>query len=202
MLGRKKDESQAATTAPDPQHPQRPGAKNRPTPKRRDQEAARRKPLVETDRKAAAKRDRTQLRAERAKQMEGMRKGEEWALPPRDRGPQRRWLRDFIDARWTLAEFSLPVLVSAVIINFVSLAIPSVRTSAATMWIFSLAYLVILASILEQVVLARVAKRTYAASHKGAALDRGSGYYAAMRAFQFRPLRTPKPAVPRGQHPA
>ena len=37
---------------------ERPGAKNRPTPKRRQQEAARKQPLVVTDRKSARDRDK------------------------------------------------------------------------------------------------------------------------------------------------
>ena len=44
--------TQPAPVADD--RPERPGAKNRPTPKRRDQEAANKHPVVNTDRKAAA----------------------------------------------------------------------------------------------------------------------------------------------------
>ena len=45
--------TQPAPVADD--RPERPGAKNRPTPKRRDQEAANKHPVVNTDRKAAAR---------------------------------------------------------------------------------------------------------------------------------------------------
>ena len=48
--------TQPAPVADD--RPERPGAKNRPTPKRRDQEAANKHPVVNTDRKAAARSDR------------------------------------------------------------------------------------------------------------------------------------------------
>lgn len=48
MFGRKKDDQPAS---PVDERPHREGAKNRPTPKRRDQEAARKRPLVQADRK-------------------------------------------------------------------------------------------------------------------------------------------------------
>jgi len=58
------DELAATTTV----HDERPGAKNRPTPKRRDQEAARKQPLVVTDRKAAKDRDKDKRREALARQ--------------------------------------------------------------------------------------------------------------------------------------
>jgi hypothetical protein len=62
------------------------GAKNRPTPKRRDQEAARKQPLVVTDRKAARNTDRAKRREAMAKQRRAMLTGDEAHLPPRDKG--------------------------------------------------------------------------------------------------------------------
>ena len=56
MFGRKKDDETAAPEVEERAH--REGAKNRPTPKRRDQEAARKRPLVQTDRKSARAADR------------------------------------------------------------------------------------------------------------------------------------------------
>ena len=52
VLGRKKAAEPAVTVQ---DRVERAGAKNRPTPSRREQEAARKRPLVPTDRKAAAK---------------------------------------------------------------------------------------------------------------------------------------------------
>ena len=56
MFGRKKQQDE--TPSPVQERPQREGAKNRPTPKRRDQEAARKRPLVQADRKSAKAADR------------------------------------------------------------------------------------------------------------------------------------------------
>jgi len=67
------DEPAATTTVQD----ERPGAKNRPTPKRRDQEAARKQPLVVTDRKAARDRDKEKRREALARQRQAMVTGDE-----------------------------------------------------------------------------------------------------------------------------
>ncbi|HEY7720028.1 MAG TPA: DUF3043 domain-containing protein, partial [Pedococcus sp.] len=95
MFGRNKtlNEQQAETVA----RPEREGAKNRPTPKRREQEAARKKPLVVTDRKAARQADRLKRRESSAKMREAMLTGDDRHLPARDKGPERRFIRDYVD---------------------------------------------------------------------------------------------------------
>ena len=85
----------------------REGAKNRPTPKRRDQEAARKRPLVVTDRKQARSQDREKRREAMSRTRQAMLTGDESGLPPRDKGPVRRYIRDYVDARRNLAEFML-----------------------------------------------------------------------------------------------
>ena len=105
MFGRKKDKTAAE---PAPEQPHREGAKNRPTPKRKDQEAARKRPLVQNDRKAAKAADRAARRAEGQKVRQAMVTGDDRHLPPRDKGPVRRYARDVVDARWSLGELLLP----------------------------------------------------------------------------------------------
>ena len=72
--------------------PARPGAvtagKGRPTPKRSEAERRRRQPYTAPkDRKEAARFSKDRQRSDRTRRMEAVRRGEEWALPPRDRGP-------------------------------------------------------------------------------------------------------------------
>src|SRR3954454_3917605 len=83
---------------------ERPGAKGRPTPKRSVSQAANKRPLVPSgrDRKTAGRASREQLREQRMRQRQAMITGDERYLPARDAGPQRRYVRDYIDARWNI----------------------------------------------------------------------------------------------------
>ncbi len=123
-------------------HPQRDGAKNRPTPKRKDQEAARRQPLVVADRKQAKRLDKVKRNEQMAKTRQAMLTGDESGLPPRDKGPVRRYMRDYIDARWNLAEFMLPVML-------VVLALSFMRTSTILFFVTILTYGVLLTAIVD-----------------------------------------------------
>ena len=176
-------------------HPQREGAKNRPTPKRRDQEAARRQPLVVADRKRAKKLDRAQRNQQLTKTRQAMLTGDEAGLPTRDKGPVRRYIRDHIDARWNLAEFMLPVML-------VVLALSFLRTSTILFFVMLLTYSVLLAAVLDTFIMwRRLRKRLAARFGEEAATAKGNGMYAAMRAFQLRRSRMPRALVKRGQYP-
>ena len=178
---------QAATAA-------RVGAKNRPTPKRRDQEAARRQPLVVTDRKAARNTDRARRRETMARQRQAMLTGDETHLPPRDKGPVKRYIRDYVDARWGIAEFMLPVML-------VVLALSFVRQPWAMLAVFALVYGLINAAAIDTLLMWRRVKKKLEAKHGEAAVGRGDCFYAAMRAFQMRRTRMPRPIVARGSYP-
>lgn len=193
MFGRSRttnDElAQQATTAA------RAGAKNRPTPKRRDQEAARKQPLVVTDRKAARGTDRAKRRAAMAKQRQAMLTGDETHLPPRDKGPVKRYIRDYVDARWGVAEFMLPVMVIVLALSFI-------RQPWAMVTVFALVYGLITAAVIDTFLMWRRVKKKIEAKHGAAAVGRGDGFYAAMRAFQMRRTRMPRPVVARGSYPS
>src|SRR5699024_7072324 len=79
--------------------------KGRPTPKRRDQEAANRRPLISDDRKVSKQQHKQAVAEERARMRRALDTGEEKYLPARDKGPQRRYVRDYVDARWGLGEW-------------------------------------------------------------------------------------------------
>lgn len=192
MFGRKKTlNEQLATEAQS--RPERPGAKNRPTPKRRQQEAANRRPLIVTDRKAARGQDKTARREAMAKQRAGMLAGDERYLSIRDKGPRRRFIRDSVDARWNVGEFMLPVMLLVLLLSFI-------KESWALMAVFVLVYGLILVAVIDAVLMwLRTKKRVI---EKFGETGKGDAWYAVMRAFQMRRTRMPKPAVARGERPS
>ncbi|MEI2732355.1 MAG: DUF3043 domain-containing protein [Dermatophilaceae bacterium] len=190
MLWRKKQDQ----TPSDPAHPPRPGAKNRPTPRRRDQEAANRRPIVTSDRKAAARADKAKRREGIAAQRSAMMTGDEANLPARDKGPERRYVRDFIDARFNVGEVMLPVMV-------IVLGLSLIREVWAQTAVFVGVYGLLLVAAGDAWFMWRTLKRQLLAKF-GAEQVKGLRMYAAMRAFQVRRWRLPRPVIPRGQYPS
>lgn len=179
----------AAPVEVTPVDPSRPQGKGRPTPRRKDAEAANRRPLV-VDRKAMNAEQKAKVRAERAKARESMLRGEERYLPPRDRGPERRFLRDAVDVRWNIGEVLLPIMLFLLVMTF--LPMEWARVSA-----FLAVYGLILFGIVDCWQLWRRTKRRFVAEF-GHEPGRGSAWYLVMRSFQMRGSRVPRAAVERG----
>jgi len=85
--------------------------KGRPTPKRKEAESKRKvstlAPVVTKDQKRASK---ALARQSRVAQRAAYLRGEESALPARDRGPARRYVRNFVDSRRSTGEYFLPII--------------------------------------------------------------------------------------------
>ena len=192
MFGRGKTEQ---ATTPEEAHPPREGAKNRPTPKRKDQEAARRQPLVQSDRKRARQEARVKRNEQMALTRRAMVTGDDRHLPPRDKGPVRRYIRDYVDARWNMGEFMLPVMV-------IVLALTFLRDPGIVAISTAITYSIILVAVLDTFLMWRRCRRQLTEKFGDDKLGKGNGMYAAMRAFQLRRFRMPRPMVPRGHYPA
>lgn len=194
MFGRSK-ESTAPAADPSSAEPVKTGGKGRPTPKRREVEKGRRRAVAAPkDRKEAYRRVREQQREERTKSMQALRTGDEKHLPPRDRGPVRRYARDTVDSRRTVAEFFLPI---ALLIFVLTLA-PSAQLKlfGSTLWM-ALVVLIVIDSVLLVTRLRRGLRKTFPdQSHKGAVP------YALMRSMQIRRFRLPPPRVRSGRRRA
>jgi hypothetical protein len=166
--------------------------KGRPTPKRSEAEALRRatvKPA--TSRKDAARRAKEARRAAMAKQREALVSGDERYLPVRDRGPVRRFVRDFVDTKWHVAEYFLPI---AVVILVMSM-LPAQQAVALLMWMVVIV-MIIFDSVFSALRLKRALRARYPdESHRGAVA------YALMRTLQMRRMRLPKPQIKRGEPP-
>jgi Protein of unknown function (DUF3043) len=178
---------------------ERPGAKNRPTPSRREQESARKRPLVPTNRKAAASQSREDARVARAKQRAALLSGDEAALPARDKGPVKRFIRDTVDARWNVGEFMLPVMVVVLLLTFLPSVAPQIGP-LATLVTVTLVYSLVVISVFDGFWMWRGTKKKIVAKF-GEAPPRGSAMYAVMRGFQMRRSRLPRPQVARGAKP-
>jgi hypothetical protein len=190
-FGRKK---QAEDPAPPPRtYVPREGAKNRPTPKRRDQEAARKRPLVPNDRKAARQHAREQRRRAAAMQHQAMLSGDESHLPARDRGTVKRFIRDYVDARWNVGEWLLPIMLVTLVVSYI-------RPTQTTLALSLMLYLLVLFAIGDSLLTWRRIKKQLGARHSPDEL-RGGGFYTFMRTFQLRRWRMPRPQVARGQFP-
>jgi hypothetical protein len=190
VFGRQKTKPEPAAPAAE----ERPGAKNRPTPRRRDAEAARKRPLVPTDRKAAAKEARDQARIERMRSREAMLTGDERYLPPRDKGPVKRFVRDYVDARWNAGEFFLIV---AMVVVVLTLSPNDTMRLAST----ALLWAMVLLCLMDGFILSRLLKRRIREKFGDEGLAGGTVRYGVMRAFQIRRTRLPKPMVKRGDYP-
>lgn len=195
MFGRKKTEETSDAAARVERETAAPAGvgKGRPTPTRKEREAARRKPLIPADRKAAAEESKRVERERRAIAQAGMAAGDERYLGARDAGPQRRFARDWVDARFNLGEYILPLL----ILMFLVLFIPNRNASLWLVWVM---YAFLILAVLDAVLMTLRMKSALKA--KFGSVQRGTSWYAAMRAFSLRRLRLPKPQVKRGQRPS
>lgn len=173
-----------------------PTGKGRPTPRRKDVEAQRRRPLVAGDRKTAAKEARARTRELRDREFEAMKTGDERNMPARDKGPVKRFIRDFIDARWSLGEFFLPIA-----IFFVLMTALSQQNAIFALAILATLYGVIFATVLQAWLMSRKLRKELVARFGDAGLAKGNVMYGVMRSLQIRRSRLPRPMVKRGEHP-
>ena len=164
--------------------------KGRPTPKRSEAERRRRPVNAPGDRKEANRQYRDRQRQDRSRRQQALARGEEWALPARDRGPVKALARDYVDSRRRLSEFYMYGLV-------VLLALLFVRNA----FVQSIVPLLVLAAVLIMLVegffIGRRA-RALAEERLPGESTQGVRLYSAMRALQIRQLRMPKPRIKPG----
>jgi Protein of unknown function (DUF3043) len=165
-------------------------AKGRPTPKRSEAERRRRPYTAPGDRKEANRQSRERERETRNRRMQGMQRGEQWALPVRDRGPVKALARDYVDSRRRLSEYYMYGLV-------VLLALLFVRNTRVQSIVPLLVLVAVLIMLAEGLFIGHRI-RAIAAERFPGENTRGVRLYAAMRALQIRKLRMPKPRIKPG----
>jgi len=190
--GRSNDQQPALSEGPS-----EPVGKGRPTPKRKEAEAANKRPLVSSDRKGAKSAQADSRKKQRNLEYQAMQTGDEKHMPLKDRGPQRRFMRDVVDARWNLGEFVLPVAVVLIVVQLVF----SKNTAVAGGAILALYAYMIMFSV-DAFILWRGTKKRLKAKFGDDVPLKGAPFYTVVRALQIRRSRLPKPQVKRGQYPS
>jgi len=165
--------------------------KGRPTPKRSEAERRRRPVGAPGDRKEANRQYRERQRQDRARRQQGMQRGEQWALPARDRGPVKALARDYVDSRRRLSEFYMYGLLVLLVLLFV-------RNTLVQSIVPALVLAAVLVMLVEGIFIGR-GVRALAQKRLPGESTHGVRLYAAMRALQIRQLRMPKPRIKPGQ---
>ncbi len=171
--------------------PGRTAPKGVPTPKRSEAQGNRRQPYqAPADRKAATKMSKQRSQQDRVRRTQALQRGEEWALPAKDRGPVRALARDVVDARRGFGEYYMIMVVVLLALLF----LPGSSTKIiADLIVLALVLLI----IVEGWLVGQRVKRLAAERFPGKS-TRGVMMYTLMRGISMRRMRVPKPRVSRG----
>jgi hypothetical protein len=164
------------------------GKKGRPTPSRKTAQSKRKvSTLAPVMGKEAKKREKQLARERRIAAREAYMRGDENALPLRDRGPVRRFVRDEVDGRRSIGEFFMPII-------FIVLIFSVVPNMTVNVIAIALMYSVLLYAVIDGFFLSRKLKKQIAVKFPDAN-TKGLGMYGWLRSTQMRRLRAPKPSV-------
>ena len=177
---RRKSETAEPATALDP----KPTGKNRPTPTRKEAEALAKARAKGTADRRSGGATRAARAANAAKTREAMKNGDERYLPARDKGPVRRFVRDYVDTKVTLSEWALPLVVISLLIGFV--ASTDLAQIVNNVLLILVVVIVVNLAILRFMLFRELAKRFPDAS------TRGLTTYMGARALQMRWIRMPR----------
>lgn len=194
-LFKKEDKAQE----PVEQKAQEPTAgKGRPTPKRKDAQAQNLRPLVPKDRDASRKAAKARMRERENAEYEAMQTGDVNHMPKAERLPWRIYIRDYVDARFNLGEFFIPVAFVILVVSiFVTYKWP---TRALPLMVLMCVYL--FAVIIDIAIMWRKLKKKLIEKYGEKSVARGmrSASYAWSRAIQIRRWRLPKPRYAKRGH--
>ena len=169
-----------------------PHKKGRPTPSRKEAEAANRaRAKVPRTRKEMAAAQKLQRSQSSTQMRQAMRIGDDRFLPARDKGPVRRFIRDYVDSRFSFIELLIPLMLVVLLLGFTGN--PTITTYA------NLAMLSVFLLIVVDLVRLRFRLKRELAARFPDAPQKGTTYYAVARSMQMRFMRLPKAQVKVGQ---
>lgn len=174
--------------------------KGHPTPSRKEAEAQRKQTLkVSSDPKAAKKEAKARAAQERQASRAALLAGDESALPPRDSGPVKRFVRDFIDSRWAAAELFMPLALLVLVVGFLpwrSWGLVNAQGYVSMLWLVLTLFIIVDTTVLMFRMSRELKKQWPEASER-----KGATLYGLMRVLQIRRLRLPPPRLRRGGKP-
>lgn len=186
MFRRNKTEASAESA------PVKEGGKGRPTPTRKEAEAAaRERAKVPRTRREQAKRQKSARSESSRKVRAAMKSGDERYFLPRDQGPQRRFIRDFVDSRFGIIELLIPLLILTMVLGYSGNAR---LAGIGNTILFGTILLVII-----DLMLMRIRMRRQMAIRFPDEPLKGTTYYAITRSMQMKFMRLPKAKVKIGQ---
>ncbi len=181
-----------ASTAADQQA--KAAGKGKPTPKRSEVERARRTPYTPapTDRKAAAAQGREQRRTEQKRRMDAMKRGDEWALPAKDRGAVRALARDYVDSRrFIVSEY---ILFGVFVLILIIFLLGSSKNSGIVLYIeLTIVGIIAVEALYHGTRVTNLAKQRLPGQS-----TKGISWYVAKRSLRLRGSRIPPARVQRG----
>ena len=166
--------------------------KGKPTPKRKEAQAKLKvSSLSPAASKEAKKALKAQARVRRLETRAAYMRGEESALPIKDKGPARRFVRNYVDERKSVTEYFL------VFIMFI-LFLTVIPSPAVQLGAIALMYSAMIWVAIDGFLLSRRVKKLVAEKFPGEP-TKGLGLYGWMRSTQLRRLRAPAPQVGPGK---
>jgi len=174
--------------------------KGHPTPSRKEAEAQRKQTLkVSSDPKAAKKEAKARAAQERQASRAALMAGDESALPARDSGPVKRFVRDFIDSRWAAAEMFMPLAILVLVVGFLpwrSWGLVNAQGYVSMLWLVLTMFILVDTTVLLMRMNREIKKQWPSPADR-----KGATFYGLMRVLQIRRLRLPPPRLRRGGKP-
>lgn len=176
----------------EPVTPAKIDGKGHPTPSRRDaQAAAKARAKTPRTRKEQAAAQRS-VRAEQTQKMRlAMKTGDDRFLPARDKGPVKRFIRDFIDVRFSFIELLLPLLLLTMVFGYSG--VPTLAQIGNALMMGAILLVIFDIGRLRWNLRKELGRRFPEEPLKG------TTYYAIMRSLQMKFMRMPKAQLKIGQ---
>ena len=182
MFRRSKTDTEAPEVA------QKPGGKGRATPTRKEAEAAAKaRAKAPRTRKEQAAKQRQQRSESSRKIRQAMKTGDERYFMARDKGPVRRYVRDFVDSRFSFLELMIPAMLVTLVLSYSG---NQAMMETGNFMLFGMFILIIVDIATVRFRVRRELTRRFPEENL-----KGTTWYAISRSMQMKFMRLPKPQV-------